>query len=162
MSAHLERGRLLVQQGRAELGEQELRRALADNPDDANAHALLALALSAQQRLPEALKESRQAVQLAPDWPFTHYVLAHVLDHQDDLKGAHAAISEAIRLDPTDADFLAKLASIHLQRKDWKLALEVAEQGLQCAPEHVTCNNMRATALLKLGRRAEAGATLDV
>src|SRR5206468_3894993 len=36
-----------------------------------------------------------------------------------------------------------------------------AEQGLQLDPEHVGCANLRAMAMVKLGRKAEAGATID-
>jgi len=36
-----------------------------------------------------------------------------------------------------------------------------AERGLAIDAEDVACNNLRAAALIKLGRRAEAGATLD-
>src|SRR5262249_11867800 len=35
-----------------------------------------------------------------------------------------------------------------------------AEEGLEQDPEHVSCNNLRAMALVKLGRNAEAGTTI--
>jgi hypothetical protein len=39
--------------------------------------------------------------------------------------------------------------------------LAASETGLAIDPEHVRCNNLRAMALVKLGRKAEAGQTLD-
>ena len=76
-------------------------------------------------------------------------------------QAALAAIREAIRLDSTDADFFSLLSGIHFDEKHWQDALNAAEQGLQFDAEHVGCTNLRAMAMVKLGRRAEAGATID-
>jgi len=71
------------------------------------------------------------------------------------------AISEAIRLDAFDPDYFALLAAIQLQARRWPAALEAAERGLRLDAEHVGCTNLRAIALVKLGRKAEAGTTID-
>jgi tetratricopeptide (TPR) repeat protein len=71
------------------------------------------------------------------------------------------AISEALRLDSWDANYFALLAAIQLSERQWPAALEAAEHGLQIDSEHVGCTNLRAIALVKLGRKAEAGATID-
>jgi tetratricopeptide (TPR) repeat protein len=39
--------------------------------------------------------------------------------------------------------------------------LAAAEQGLACDPDDTGCNNLRAIALVNLGRKAEAGQTID-
>ena len=41
-----------------------------------------------------------------------------------------AAITQAIRLDPYDADLFAQAAQIKLATRDWAASLELAEQGL--------------------------------
>ena len=161
MNPNLERALLLFQQSRHELAENELRQALASEPDDAYAHALLALCLSEREKFDEATSEARQAIQLAPDFPFAHYAHAHVLYDRNRYPEALAAIQEAIRLDATDADYFSLLAAIHCEEKRWKEALAAAEQGLQFDSEHVGCTNLRAIAMVKLGRKAEAGATID-
>jgi hypothetical protein len=74
---------------------------------------------------------------------------------------AQAAIEEAIRLDSTDADYFSLLAGIHFNQKRWQPALTAAERGLEFDPEHIGCTNLRAMAMVKLGRRSEAGATID-
>src|SRR4029077_11267359 len=79
MNSHLQRGRLLFQQSRYDLAEAELRQALAEDPNDAYAHALLAMCLAEREEFPDATAEARQAIHLEPDSPFTHYVLAQVL-----------------------------------------------------------------------------------
>lgn len=160
MNPNLERALLLFQQSRHELAENELRQALAADPHDAWAHALLALCLAAREKFDDATTEARQAIHLAPDFPFAHYAHAHVLYHRHHHPEALTAIQEAIRLDSTDADYFALLASIHFDEKRWPEALSAAEQGLQFDSEHVGCTNLRAMAMVKLGRKAEAGATI--
>ena len=162
MNPNLERGLLLYQQSRYELAEQELRQALAADPDDAYSHALLALCLTEQKQLKEATDEAQRAVHQAPDDPFSHYALAKVLYDRDRLDEAVTAISESVRLDPNDADYHAMLAAIRFDQRRWQDAFAAAEQGLQNNSEHVGCTNLRAMALVKLGRRQEAGATIDV
>ncbi len=53
------------------------------------------------------------------------------------------------------------LSQIRLDQRNWPAALDAAERGLQFDPGHVSCTNLRAIALVKLGRKAEAGATID-
>lgn len=161
MNAALQRGLLLFQQSRFEQAETELRQALGADPHDAYPHALLALCLTERKRFDEATNEARQAIHLSPDFSLAHYAHARVLFDRNHYPEAQAAIEEAIRLDSTDADFFSLLATIHLNQKRWQPALNAAEQGLQFDPEHIGCTNLRAMAMVKLGRRAEAGATID-
>lgn len=161
MNPHLQRGLLLFQQSRHELAETELRQALTFDPDDAYAHALLALCLAHREQFKEATEEAQQAIHLAPDFSFAHYALAHIWHERHHYDQALAAVNEALRIDPEDADYCALLSQIHLDLKQWAPALAAAERGLQFNPEHVACTNLRAIALVKLGRKAEAGATID-
>lgn len=161
MSPQLQRAQFLLEQKRWDLAEKELRGALASEPDDPLAHALLAFALSAQGKKPDALRSAYAAIQAAPDFPFAHFALAAVLDDQDRLREAEAAIDHAIALDPEDADFYALRGSVFLQQQRWRDALVAAEAGLQVDSEDVDCLNVRGVALQKLGRRQEAGQVLD-
>jgi tetratricopeptide (TPR) repeat protein len=161
MTGGVERAQLLLRQSRAEEAERELRQALAAAPNDPAAHGLLALSLAMRARHEEATQAAAQAVRLAPDWPFPHYALAHVLQERGQLAQAERAIDEAIRLSPTRANMFATLASIRAQRQNWGGALEAAEHGLTLDPEEVDCANVRAMALVRLGRRDDAQATLD-
>lgn len=161
MSAHLARAQVLIEQSRYEMAEGELRQALAQEPDHALAHALLALCLVEGERFAEAGREAETAVHLAPDLPFAHHVMAGVLLKRNRPEEAEAAAAEALRLDPGDADYFALLGMIRLNRRNWPGALEAAEEGLRCDAQHVGCTNLRAVALVELGRRQEAGATID-
>jgi tetratricopeptide (TPR) repeat protein len=175
MSVHKARAQLLLQQDRFELAEEELRQALAENPEDETSQALLAICLPDLSRFGEAVEAGQKAVGLSPEDPFCHYALAYAFFRRDEhaqakrilfstgkpFGEAEASVQEAIRLDPYQAHFFSLLSSIRLARRDWPGALEVAEQGLQIDPQDVECTNCRASALVKLGRRAEAGQTLD-
>lgn len=157
---HLQRALVLFEQGRGELAEPELRGALSADPNQPLAHALLALCLAEQKKFAEATAEAKTAIHLAPELASAHYAHARVLQQRNRLAEALAAVEVAILLDPVDADHFALLAQIRLDRRNWPAALEAAERGLALDPEDVTCTNLRAIALVQLGRRAEAGATI--
>ena len=161
MTAARDRAFLLLQQGRLDLAEPELRRALADDPGDAEAHALLAYVLTDLDRAGEALDEANSAVGLAPDLPLAHLARSGALLHLDRAKDAEAAAREAIRLDPGNADAFAALAAALTDRRQRQEALDAAEQALALDPEHPGATNLRAIALTRLGRRDEAAGALE-
>jgi tetratricopeptide (TPR) repeat protein len=161
MSAHLARAQLLLAQARAADAERETMLALAEEPQNAPALALLALSRIEQDKRGPALDAAREAVGLGPDNPYLHYVHALVLHRMDRDEEAFRAAQEALRLDPADADHFSLLASIELSRRRWPAALEAAEQALNLNPEHVGASNLRAMALVRLGRKEEAMQTVE-
>jgi len=157
----IQRALLLLQQSRYDLAEQELRQVLAEHPDDAYSHALLALCLMQQDKLDEAESEAKQAIHLAPDQPYCHFMLGLVKAQGDDLQTARLAAEEAIRLDPRESDYHGLRAAIYLRAQRWQEALDSANEGLTHDPTHQGCLNHRATALVKLNRHEEAHRTID-
>lgn len=155
-TGRLSHGMLLIQHRRFGEAEQALRQELVEAPQNAQAHALLALALMGQDRDREALDEAHQSIGLAPSYSFAHYIRALVLHHLDRENEALAAIEEAIRLDPEDADYFSVLARIYMAKEDWTRALEAARTGRQLDSENVNCANLEAMALVNLGRKDEA------
>jgi hypothetical protein len=87
--------------------------------------------------------------------------MARVAYDRDRYDDALTAINEAIRLEPFDADYFSFLAAVHFDQRRWTEALRAAEQGLEVDAEHVGCSNLRAMALVKLGRTGEAGLTIE-
>lgn len=158
---HIERARVLMEQERHELAERELRRHITAEPDDATAHAMLALCLSEQKKHKAAEESARRAVALAPAFPYAHYALAWVRNQADRLAEAEDAIAEAIRLDPEEADYFALLSSVKMQRRRWREALEAAERGLYFDAGHVGCINLRAMALNQLGLSDDAAVAIE-
>jgi tetratricopeptide (TPR) repeat protein len=161
MNPNLQRGLLLYQQSRYDMAENEIRQALAFDPRDAYAHALLGLCLGHRELFKEATEEAQQAIHLAPDFPFAHYALASIMRERNRNDEALTAINEALRLDASDPAYFALLSAIHFSERRWPAALDAAERGLQLDSEHTWCTNLRAMALVKLGRKSEAGFTID-
>lgn len=152
LNPSLERIQLLIQQSRYGQAERELREVLYQSPDQPFVHALLALCLSEQDKLKEALPSAHTAVALAPDSPWCRYILATVLSRQGKLAEAREVILAAIAQAPDDPDYFALLGSLFLQESRWQEALDNAEMGLSLDPEHVVCSNLRSMALIKLGQ----------
>src|ERR1051325_5957971 len=161
MLPQLQRPLLWLQQHRHEQAITELRQSLTADPHEPYAHALLGLCLAKGEKFQEATEEAQQAIHLSPDFSFAHYALASILRERHRNEEALVAINEALRLDSSDADYFAMLSNIHVDEKRWREALEAAERGLKLDSENIACTNLRAIALVKLGRKAEAGATID-
>jgi tetratricopeptide (TPR) repeat protein len=152
---------ILLQQSRYDQAERTLRELLAGDPEDAYAHALLALSLVQQDKLQEAESSAKQAIGLAPDQPYCHFMLGLVKAQGDDLQTARLAVEEAIRLDPEESDYHGLRATIYLRAQRWQEALGAANEGLTHDPTHQGCLNHRATALIKLNRHEEAHQTIS-
>jgi tetratricopeptide (TPR) repeat protein len=161
MSLPFLRGAQLMQMGRYEAAEKELRQSILNDPNYPLAHVLLASCLLERRAYSEAQREAETAVGLAPDFAPAHSVLARVWRDRGYEKRAAQSVDEAIRLDPTKADFYALRSAIYFDASRWSDALASAETGLSFDAEHAQCNNLRAMALVKLGRKSEAGATID-
>src|SRR5262249_15088868 len=149
MGVYLDRALVLFEQSRHDLAERELVQELAAEPNNPLAHALLGLCLSKRKEFKQATEAAQMAVHLAPDMAFAHYALGSVYHDRDRLTEAMIAVCEAIRLNPADAAYYALESAIRFDQRDWPLALEAAERGLRIDPEHVSCNNLRAMALVK-------------
>jgi tetratricopeptide (TPR) repeat protein len=161
MSAHVERGRLLMQQGRLDQAVQEFGSALIEDPANATAHGCLALCLSDLGRYDEAERAAVEAVRHGPDRDIGHYALGAIALERDRLDEAHRAASEALRIGPTDAFNFGLMARVHIAGERWEDARKASEAGLRCDPAHVQCLNLHSLALQQLGRPAEARAVIE-
>jgi tetratricopeptide (TPR) repeat protein len=151
---------LLLQHKRPHDAEQEARRLLLDDPENAYVQTLLALALLEQAKLPEAEETARRAIAAEPAYSFAYYVLSATLQRQHQLPAATEAIEQALALDPEEADYHHVLGLIRFQQGQLQGALRAAEAGLAVDPTHVDCLGLRARCLARLGRRDEAAANL--
>lgn len=160
MTPHLRRAGLLIEQRRWERAEAELRQALIQDSQNAEAHRLLAWCFLGREKFPSAEDEARMAIHLAPDDSSAHLTLGWVLFQRRRYDEAGAAAQESIRIEAHQSAAFALLAKVRFQREDWKGALQAARQGLECDPDDNDCTNLQAMALVQLGQRAEAGRTL--
>lgn len=153
----LQRAQLLMSQNRPEQAAEQLRHLLSQEPDDADAHAMLALCLTHDQdRWHDATREAEQAIHIAPDSSFSHYALAAILDKRNRLPEALAAVQEAIRLEIYEPHYHGLAASIYAQQSRWQDALDAASKGMEIDPDDDHCAAMRALALERLGRSQDA------
>lgn len=160
-SMHSERAVHLLQAGRAEDALEELGKAIADDPEDAHAHALRGLALADLGDRDGAVASADRAIAAAPDWSYPWFAKAHILlSHAP--KEAQGAAEEALRLDPEEPDHHGILAASLVARKKWRAAAEAAAQGLELDPDHDQCLNLRAMALRQLGETDGAANALEV
>ncbi|MCK6481798.1 MAG: tetratricopeptide repeat protein [Planctomycetes bacterium] len=156
MGERFERARLLFGQGRFALAEKELLEDLADDPEDRDALALLALARSNLGRRDDALGAARAAVRAAPDWDWAHYVLASVLYDRDEYAEAEEAVGEAVRLDPEYADYRRLQAAILVESGEPAKGLAAARVGMELDPESARLRAIEGLALHHLNRPEEA------
>ena len=122
---------------------EAIRRALAEQPHDPQAHALLGLCLAKQEKLPEAQAEVEQAITLAPDWDHAHYCRSVVLQERRRYADAEAAArgwpslhAELRRIDPATAARLAPADAQRIQRalEVWRLSGRPLSSWHRCGP----------------------------
>src|SRR5687767_289199 len=101
MQVILQRAMLLYDQGRYDLAEEQARRHLTEEPDDGNAHALLALCLVQRENWGEAIREAGEAVRLAPMAAYAHHVAGHVMLAANRHESAMREAEAAVQLDPS-------------------------------------------------------------
>jgi Flp pilus assembly protein TadD len=161
MAAYLPKVNLLFELGRYDAAETELRAALAANPDDALAHAMLGVALSRLKRIDEALAESETAIGLDPVNSYLFYLRSLVLIRADRPQEALEAVRTAIEWDSTAPEYSLILAALLFDKEQWVHCLAELDRALSLDPHYVGCLNLRGRALVKLGRMDEAKQTLD-
>ena len=130
MGKHFDRSGVLFEQSRYELAEKELRLEIAQNPQSADAHALLAVCLINQKKKANNFIDSMQffvehqrfskeefeliqyALSIDANNPWYHYILAMYWCRGGDLDRAKKQIEVAISLDPNSAQYFYTFACI--------------------------------------------------
>ncbi|MEU8103641.1 tetratricopeptide repeat protein [Nonomuraea muscovyensis] len=156
-AAPIERARTLLQLRRPADAERELRGVLVQEPQNAMAHAFLAVALTEQRRGQEAVATAGEAVRLVPDFWFGHYVAGQALFRAGRYDEAIAALRTALNLNLSYAPIWEVLARIHLHRGEWSLTVDAARRGLEIDPEESDLVSLLALGLSGLGQTAAAG-----
>ena len=161
MPDYLAKVNMLFELGRYAEAERELRAVLAQSPDEALAHAMLAAAISSLNRFPEALRESKTAIALDPTLAYAFYAQGLVLMRWGRRRGAIRAMREAIRLDPQNPEPLYVLAWLISRRHHWNQALRAVDRALALDPRHVASLALRGELLHHLGRWEESKQAYD-
>jgi tetratricopeptide (TPR) repeat protein len=87
-------------------------KAIALNPNDAEAHGNLANALLEQGQIEAAIAHYQNAIALRPNVPGIYYNLGNAFRQQNQLEAAITQFRRAIALDPTYVDAYLQLATV--------------------------------------------------
>lgn len=161
-----ERASILMELGDLVRARTELTNILAARPDDAEAHAEMAVCFSRFGNDKKAVEHSEKVLALAPDWEHAHYIHAFVLYRSGRNRLACLSIDRAIELYPEYSEYWALKSDIKLSSSratyDKRAALKCADQGLEFDPQDVHCHYARAYALKSLGEKAAAKEELEL
>lgn len=150
--------RRLMRIGNYAAAIEQLRQALAADPTDAGAHALLAVCLHATKRLYAAEYEAQQALAAAPELPAAHLAAGAIQLTRRRFAAAEQHLQEALALDPTDATAYRLLAEVYDGWGRRTQAAPTLRQGLQHAPDNPELIADLGLHLLEAGRLDDAEA----
>jgi tetratricopeptide (TPR) repeat protein len=153
------RARLQSQLGHKDQAERLARQGLERAPERADVHVFLADLLIRQDRLEEAARCLRQAVQLNPQIQGGYRRLGMVLDRLGDHRGACEAFGTAIRLLPADATARLLLGRWLLDNGQVKEAVVELEKACQLDPQMASAFYALAQAQTQLGGQEAARKT---
>jgi tetratricopeptide (TPR) repeat protein len=156
-----QRGATLIDLGRPQEALAHLQRALAAEPGDWAAHALVALAHLRLEHHPEAEAAAQAAIRADPEQPWPQRLLAIALLRQERDAEGRAAALEACRLDPLDAQSHVVLAASLQATGDEAGAVRAATHAIELDPESAEARRELGVVLLEQGRNAEAIPALE-
>lgn len=164
------RGRQLVGQFSQETimrAPEQFRRAIALDPDFAQAHAGLADALAQQaqwrfapsaQVMPEGTAAANRALDLAPDLAEAHLAQGHLRSIAGDAEGARRAFERALELNPALFDAWHYFARDCYSRGEYARAAELFQRAHRLRPDDFTPLVFAAGSLRALGDQAGSDA----
>lgn len=160
INQHLQRARLLFQQGRTKDAEKEIGYALRENPDDAEALMLLAECKIETKHFEEAQKLLQNCIMSMPYYHRVFYLHAFCWYQMGKKSEAIEQLKKAIELNPEASAYFGLYAYILLDLHRFDEALELANEGLSVYAEDLTCLNARTQALIRLKNKDEAYDTI--
>jgi protein O-GlcNAc transferase len=131
-------------------------RALAAEPDNAEALSNCASALLALKRPEEALSLCERAIRLEPDFPEAYNNLGGALRRLGRYEEAAAACKHALRIKPRYAAAFSNLANISLANNLPQDAIEYCDRAIALDPDLAEAHEQRGGALVKSGRPEDA------
>jgi protein O-GlcNAc transferase len=144
------------QAGRLAEAEACYRRVLVTQPDYAEVHLQLGLALKGQGKLGEAIAAYRRAIAIKPDLAEAQYNLGNALNDQGKLKEAIAVFRQAITIKPDWADAHLALGNALNDQGKHEEAITAFRQVIAIDPDYAVAHSNLGVALNDLGELDEA------
>lgn len=134
--------------------------AVAETPQDANAHALLAHAESANGDAAAAQHAIARAVLLAPDDAGMHFQRAGFLLREHRMDEAQAALARTVDLNPNQFEAYIVQAQLALGRADLEEAERLQRSAARLSPDHPWVKAVEGMVALRRGDGARAQSLL--
>ena len=160
INQHIQRARLLFQQGRTKEAEKEIGYALRENPEDAEALLLLAECKIETRQFDESLQLLYKCASLMPYYHRVFYLLAFCFYRKNDRPKAIEELKKALELNPEASSYYGLYAYVLLDMHQYDKALQKANEGLSFDAADLTCLNARTQALIRLKNKEEAYETI--
>lgn len=151
------RASALLDLGRAQDAEREVRKGLASAPQDQRLHLQLTRALLMLGRVDDALEASRTAVALGPGHPYALYLRSVTQAAAGDSPGAMGSIASALRVAPEASMLHVHQGNLFHQSNRLDEALASFEKARVLDPEDPDSVVGIAGVLYDLRRNDEAG-----
>lgn len=129
-----ERARLAMSAGNLDLAIDALKELLADEPDEAQAHAWLSFCLLDKRRVHAAEVEARVATSLDPDAEVAHLAMGRVLMAARKLDEAEGHLTLLLERSPMDASYLRAFAELCEMKGDPDGRLTHLDRALESDP----------------------------
>ncbi|NDQ56046.1 MAG: tetratricopeptide repeat protein [Acidipila sp.] len=159
VKGQIDYGNLVLVAGGADKFNQaqdHARSALSIEPNNVEAHILLANSYAGLQNMPAALDEMQKAIQIAPDRSRSYLNLAMLQAGAQQVPAAEASLKKALQLDPKSITARLTLGNFYEELQRW----DEAEQQLRLAMQADPTNYLPVATLARLmvvrGRRADA------
>lgn len=136
VKAHIDLGNLYLLGGAdARKAQDEADKALAIDPNNAEAHALMANSIARQGNPFDAEKEMERAVQLAPGKPDAYMNLAVLQENAKQFPAAEDSFKKAISMDPKSARPVMALAIFYADQQRFNEAEQQIQHAIELAPK---------------------------
>jgi tetratricopeptide (TPR) repeat protein len=144
--------------GRPDAAEASWKRAIALDPNYAEAYAKYGRFLTDRGAAPRAIPVLRKALEIAPRQPDATAALGLALEAEGQFAEARGFLSRALALNGGQKESRLALARCHAALEDHAAAVSVLEDADAGDPEAL---DLRASSLLSLGRENEARALYE-
>jgi Tfp pilus assembly protein PilF len=157
----LRRGQRDGKAGRFDLAEKAFRRAVAADPDDAEAIANLGISLANLGRIDEAQQRLEEALGKDDSIVAAHLSLGVVYDRKGRDRSAIEQYARTVALDPANVAALVYQADALMRTGEAARAIPLYRDALARAPRAARMEMSLAMALIRNGDQAQARAVLE-
>ncbi|SEB35280.1 Tetratricopeptide repeat-containing protein [Tenacibaculum sp. MAR_2009_124] len=160
MGNNYERGIQLYELNRFTDASKKFQEALQETPDDFYSMYYLSLCYYHLNNLSQMKTTSEALISNFPDRSESHYLASIYHLTNNHVEKAHHFITNSISINPYEATYFGHKSLIEISKKQFTLALNTSNKGLNIDPKNKICLNARTKALTKLDKKEEAFETI--